>query len=169
MISRPDVEGFSCCCRRPDNMLSSCAFLRTHCYKVVVSALALLVALEYGFGVIYEEHRRLNEVYFTFNLTLPPLSTIVQHHNNDNSSSSNATDTDDPYSYSPTPNMTLVALQSSINSSDPYQLDLLLDPSNRTTSSDDEDALNYTKKPSVCPLVSPLLSKEKQFSFMFHN
>lgn len=127
-----------------------CSFLRTHCYKVLITALALLVAFEYGFGVLYEEHRRLNEVYFTFNLTLPPMSTSVQN------GSQNASES----SYVATHEQTLMALQSS-NSSDPFQLDLLLDPSNSSSN----DTLNFTQKPSMCPLVSPLLGESSKEFF----
>lgn len=111
-----------------------CGFLRTHCYKVLITALAVLVVFEYGFGVFYEENRRLNEAYFTFNLTVPRSSGAAGTHNDS-----------DP-NYAATANRALVALQSS-NSSDPYALDLLV------------DTLNFTQKPSMCPLVSPLLGK----------
>lgn len=131
-----------------------CAFVRTHCTKVVITALALLVVFQYGFGVLYEEHRRLNEVYFTFNLTLPPLSSSVQQQSSRSNNLSNGAD-----NYVPTPNMTLVALQSS-NSSDPFQLDLLLESSN-DTSINSSGTLNSIRKPSMCPLVSPLLGESK--------
>ena len=111
-----------------------CNFLWTHCYKVALTTLAVLVLLEYGFGVLYEENRRLNEAYFTFNLTMPRLSGAAGSHY----------DTDSNYSASS--DLALMALQSS-NSSDPYALDLLV------------DTLNFTRKPSFCPLVSPLLGK----------
>lgn len=116
-----------------------CGFLRAHCYKVVLFALAGFVALEYGFGVLYEESRRLNEAYFTFNVTLP-LSRSVLHYKTLN-------ETDDYYS---SVNLTAVGLQS-FNSSDPFALDLLVDQTNNATG-------NLTKKTPMCPLVSPLLS-----------
>lgn len=111
-----------------------CDFLRTHCFKVVVMVVAALVIFEYGFGVFYEENRRLNEAYFTFNLTSPRLFGASGTHNDSDSI------------YIASANMTMVALQSS-NSSDPYALDLLV------------DSLNLTRKPSMCPLVSPLLGE----------
>jgi len=111
-----------------------CGFIRTHCYKVAITALVVLVFFQYGFGVFYEENRRINEAYFTFNLTAPRLSGAAGTYN----------DTD--FNYAATANMTLIALQSS-NSSDPYQLDLLA------------DSLNFTRKPLMCPLVSPLLGE----------
>lgn len=119
-----------------------CGFLRTHCSKCVIAVLVVLVIFQYGFGVLYEENRRLNEAYFTFNLTVPRSSGAAGTHN----------DTDSNYFASA--NMTLIALQSS-NSSDPYALDLVV------------DALNFTRKPSTCPLVSPLLG-ESHVSLMNH-
>lgn len=113
-----------------------CGFLRTHCYKVLITAFAALVVFEYGFGVFYEENRRMNEAYFTFNLTLPRSS----------SSGAAGTHNDSDPNYVATANMAIIALQSS-NSSDPYALDLLV------------DSLNFTRKPSMCPLVSPLLGE----------
>jgi len=110
----------------------SCVFVRAHCYKLMITALALMVVVEYGFGVLYEENQGLNEVYFTFNLTLPTIDAAANgtapllNYNGDK--------------------MTLAALQSA-NSSDPFSLDLL----------DTNDTLSYVRKPSMCPLVSPLL------------
>ena len=43
------------------------SFLRAHYYKLMITALALMVVVEYNFGVLYE-------VYSTFNLTLPTLA-----------------------------------------------------------------------------------------------
>ena len=111
----------------------SCVFLRSHCYKLMITALALMVGIEYGIGVLYEENRRLNEVYFTFNLTLPPMSNDVAVNNTT------------PLNYN-RDKMALAALQST-NSSDPFSLDLL----------DTNHTLGYVRNSSMCPLVSPLL------------
>ena len=113
-------------------------FLRLHCYKLVITALALMVAIEYGLGVLYEESRHINEVYFTFNVTLPM--------GRNDSSSADAANSD--YSYN-SPNMTLVALQST-NSSDPFPVNLL-------NASETVDANGRPSTP--CPLVSPLLGE----------
>ena len=43
------------------------SFLRAHYYKLMITALALMVVEEYAFGVLYE-------VYSTFNLTLATLA-----------------------------------------------------------------------------------------------
>lgn len=121
-----------------------CGFLQGHCYKVVLLALAGLVALEYSFGVLYEESRRMNEAYFTFNLTVPAAggaaSRSVLHYGAGNN------ETDDYYASA---NMTMIALLSA-NASDPFDLDLLVD---RTTNA----TLNHTRKMPMCPIVSPLL------------
>ena len=120
----------------------SCLFLRAHCYKLMITALALMVVVEYGFGVLYEENRRLNEVYFTFNLTLPTLP---------NDAGPNGTSL---MNYNAV-KMTLEALQSA-NSSDPFSLDLL----------DTNGTLSFVREPSMCPLVSPLLGNS--FSLIDH-
>lgn len=115
------------------------SFLRTHCYKVVLFALVGVVALQYGFGVLYEESRRMNEAYFTFNLTLPSSRSVLHYR------ASNETD-----DYFSTVNLTAVALLS-VNSSDPFALNLLVDQTANGTS-------NSTRKLPMCPIVSPLLS-----------
>lgn len=44
----------------------TCTFLRSHCYKVILAILALMVVLEYGLGVLYEENRRMNQARLNF-------------------------------------------------------------------------------------------------------
>ena len=144
----------------------TCAFFRSHCLKVALSVLVILVLFQCGIGFIYEERSRLNEAYFTFNLTLPlaysaggPGQLQQQHHHHQQlqHNESSSLDQQQLQQYSASVNMTLVALQSS-NSSDPFPLDLLADDDPALAN----NSLNITRKPSSsCPLVSPLLSKFK--------
>ena len=138
----------------------SCGCLRSHCLKVVLSILVLLVLFQCGIGFIYEERRRLNEAYFTFNLTLPLAysSSNANDHGSEQQQHNGTGQLSSDQHYSASTNMTLVALQSS-NSSDPFPLDLLA-PDDPAIVSAANNSLNITRKPSSsCPLVSPLLSK----------
>jgi hypothetical protein len=146
----------------------TCGFLRSHCLKVALSVLVILVLFQCGIGFIYEERSRLNEAYFTFNLTLPLAYSAggsgQQQHQQLQHNESSSLDQQQKQHYSASVNMTLVALQSS-NSSDPFPLDLLAadDPAVANIT---RNSLNITRKPSSsCPLVSPLLSKFKHIAF----
>ena len=125
-----------------------CDFLRTHCSKCVIAVLVVLVIFQYHFSALYEEIGRLNGSHFTFKLAdMLRLSAAAVTHN----------DTDSNHLASANINMTLITLHKSSNSSDPFAHDLVV------------DALNFTRKTSTCPIVSPLLGESHLTRFLIHN